>query len=100
MSHTWSATYTPMSNDSGRLQVSGEYNSIGGSTVTLEKQNPQGINPTILILKEVETTPTGIAHSNVDRIIPVTYEETTNLFYSEVEVLPAGVKIKVKHLKT
>ena len=67
-----------------------------GYKVTLKKKEPQGINPVILLLEKTVVAPTGIEPQHVVTI-PVSFEEHTSVHYHEVEILPDGTTIKVKH---
>ena len=88
----WSATL-----HSDKLKVHGQCTfPTPGFKVHLKKKEPQGINPAILLLEKVVTQPTGIEPQHVVTV-PVTFEEHTKTHYHEVEILPDGTRIKVKH---
>jgi hypothetical protein len=89
---TWSATL-----HAHDLKVRGELTfPTPGYKVTLKKKHPQGINPSVLLLEKTVVPPTGIEPDHVVQM-PVDFEEHTLVDYHEVEILPDGVKIKVKH---
>jgi hypothetical protein len=67
-----------------------------GYKVQLTKKHPQGINPSVLLLEKTVVAPTGIEPDHVVTM-PADFEEHTRVDYHEVEILPDGVKIKVKH---
>jgi hypothetical protein len=78
------------------LKVHGEFSfPTPGYKVHLKKKQPQGINPAILLLEKVVVVPTGIEPDHVVTV-PVSFEEHTTAHYHEVEILPDGIKIKVK----
>ena len=88
----WSATL-----HANKLNVHGECTfPTPGFKVHLKKKEPQGINPLILLLEKTVTAPTGIEPQHVVTIA-VSFEEHTTTHYHEVEILPDGTSIKVKH---
>jgi hypothetical protein len=88
----WSATL-----HSGKLKVHGQCTfPTPGYKVSLKKKEPQGINPAILLLEKTVVPPTGIEPQHVVTMA-VSFEEHTSVHYHEVEILPDGTKIKVKH---
>ncbi len=88
----WTATL-----HSGRLKVHGECTfPTPGFKVHLKKKEPQGINPAILLLEKTVVKPTGIEPQHVVTIA-VKFEEHTTAHYHEVQILPDGTMIKVKH---
>ena len=64
----------------------------------LRKKEPQGINPAILILERPVVPPKGIEPQHVVTQ-PVTFEERTTSRYEEVQILPDGVTLHVKHVR-
>jgi hypothetical protein len=89
---TWTATLSH-----NELKVNGEVTfPTTGYTVSLKKKEPQGINPTILLLEMTVVTPNGIVADHVVNQI-VSFKEHTTVHYQEVEILPNGIKIKVSH---
>ena len=92
MSVDWSATL-----HHNKLKVHGELTfPTPGYKVHLAKKTPQGINPLVLLLEKTVVAPTGIEPDHV-ATIPVSFEEHTTTQYHEVEILPDGVTIRVKH---
>lgn len=88
----WSATL-----HSKKLMVHGQCTfPTPGYKVHLKKKEPQGINPEILLLEKTVTAPTTIEPQHVVTIA-VRFEEHTTTHYHEVEILPDGTRIKVKH---
>jgi hypothetical protein len=88
----WSATFY-----SNKLKVHGECTfPTPGFKVTLKKKEPQGINPKILLLEKTVVAPTGIEPDHVVTL-PVNFEEHTTVQYEEVQILPDGTTIKLKH---
>jgi len=82
---------------SEKLTVRGECTfPTPGFKVSLKVKEPQGINPAILLLEKTVVAPTGIEPQHVTTI-PVCFEEHTKAHYQEVQILPDGVTIKVKH---
>lgn len=94
----WSAVHDFMPPRPARLRVRGECTfPTPGFKVTLRKKEPQGINPTILILEKIVVSPTGL-EPQVVTTIPVGYEETTDQHLSEVVILPDDTKIAVEEV--
>ncbi len=88
----WSATL-----HSNKLKVEGQCTfPTPGFKVHLKKKEPQGINPEILLLEKTTVAPTGIEPDHVVTV-HVKFEEHTTTHYHEVEILPDGTRIKVKH---
>ncbi|HJX83184.1 MAG TPA: hypothetical protein VJ723_02430 [Candidatus Angelobacter sp.] len=69
-----------------------------GFKVTFKHHVPQGINPLILLLDKIVTPPTGIEPQHVVTQ-EVKYEEKTSIRYTDVEILPDGVTIKVQNVE-
>ncbi len=79
-----------------RLRVHGKCTfPTPGYKVSFKHHNPQGINPSILLLDKIVTPPTG-PEPDVVTTIDVHYEEQTGNHYTEVEILPDRVTIKVQ----
>jgi hypothetical protein len=88
----WSATLY-----SNTLKVHGECTvPTPGYKVHLTRKVPQGINPDILLLEKTVVAPKGIEPQHV-ATLPVSFEEHTTAHYHEVQILPDGTTIKVKH---
>ncbi len=88
----WTATL-----EHNSLKVEGQITfPTPGYKVQLTKKQPQGTNPAILLLEKSVIAPHGIEPQHVVTQT-VTFEEHTSAKYTEVEVLPDGIKIKVKH---
>ncbi len=88
----WSATFY-----SNTLKVHGECTfPTPGFKVELKRKEPQGINPKILLLEKTVTAPTGKEPQHVVTL-PVNFEERTTVQYEEVQILPDGTTIKLKH---
>ena len=93
----WSATLHAEPKKHGELKVHGKCTfPTPGFKVHLKKKEPQGINPAILLLEKVVVAPTGIEPQRVVTL-PVSFEEKTTAHYEEVEILPDGTRIPVKH---
>lgn len=66
-----------------------------GYKVTLKEAVPQGINPSILLLKKIVTPPTGpVILTPQD--VPVNFSKKTKTRYTAVTILPEGKTIKVQ----
>lgn len=88
----WTATL-----NQNQLKVSGQLTlPTPGYTVTLNKKHPQGSNPLDLQLEMTVVAPHGIEPQHVVTQ-SVTFQEHTKAAYREVEILPEGIKIPVKH---
>jgi len=88
----WTATL-----HSHKLKVHGKLTfPTPGYKVHLKKQEPQGINPVILLLDKTVVPPTG---KEPDHVVTVSvhFEEHTTVHYTEVQILPDGPTIKVTH---
>jgi hypothetical protein len=66
-----------------------------GYTVELRRHEPQGINPSDLLLDRVVHAPTG-AVEEVLTDVEVSYSEETDFDYQTVTILPGGPSIKVE----
>lgn len=94
----WSAIHDFMPPAPAHLRVRGDCTfPTPGYTVTLKKKEPQGINPSILILEKAVTSPSG-PEPEVITTIPVAYEEVTNQHYTEVQIVPDGATIAVQEV--
>jgi hypothetical protein len=79
--------------------VSGECTTpTPGYTIVLEKAQPQGINPNILILRKVVTRPSGIEPQHLAKV-QVSYHEKTDVRFTEVTIIPDNVTIKVENVE-
>lgn len=96
---TWSARYTAQ--PTSQLHVTGTcILPTPGYTLNLTRAEPQGINPSHLLLNLTATEPSGIV-TQVLTPTEVTYEETTDLQYERVDInsrtdLIAGESIVVE----
>jgi len=80
---------------SHKLKVCGKLSfPTPGYKVHLKKQEPQGINPEILLLKETIVAPTGIEPDHI-ATVEVHFEEHTTVHYKQVQILPDGPTITV-----
>lgn len=80
----WSARYTAQ--PSGQLRVTGTcILPTPGYSLSLTRAEPQGINPSHLLLNLTATEPSGIV-TQVLTPTEVTYEETTDLHYERVDI--------------
>src|SRR5271155_1989278 len=94
--HDWTAIHDFMPPEKPRLRVKGKCTfPTPGYKGTLKKHTPQGINHLILLLDKTVTAPTGIEPQHVVTI-EVHWEETTDVKYTEVVILPDDTKIKVE----
>ncbi len=93
----WTATLDKMPPRPPRLAVKGtaDCTTTGYTNVRLEPQQPQGINPRILLLELKWDPPSGIA-GDVITHHPVTYEVSDCPDYDEVEIVNCGLRIKVE----
>lgn len=66
-----------------------------GYKVTLKEAVPQGINPSILLLRKIVTPPTGPV-IQIPQDVPVNFRKRTNTHYTAVTILPDGTTVKVK----
>jgi hypothetical protein len=66
-----------------------------GYSVRLERAEPQGITPTVLLLERVVTPPSGVAAQIVSEEV-VNYSEETRLSYTSVMIQPDGPLIPVE----
>jgi hypothetical protein len=92
----WSAIHDFMPPGPARLSVKGKCTfPTPGYTVKLKKKVPQGINPSILLLEKIVTSPSGPQPDVVTTIDVTPYEEVTDYRYKQVEI-PDGITINVK----
>jgi hypothetical protein len=88
----WTATL-----HSSKLKVHGTIKfPTTGYKVALKKQEPQGINPAILLLAKTVTDPTGVVADHITAV-DVHFNEHTTVHYKEVQILPDGPTIKINH---
>jgi len=96
----WSATLFFDPDGPDKLEVNGQCTfPTPGYKVHLQRKEPQGINPKILLLEKNVTPPTGIEPQQVVTV-PVCYVEHTTVRYDEVDILPDGARIQVKQART
>jgi len=94
----WEAIHDFMPPRPARLRVTGKCTSpTQGYKVVLKVKNPQGTNPKILILEKKVIPPTGPV-PDVVTTIDVRFEEKTDTNYTDVQILPDGVTIKVQNV--
>lgn len=94
----WKAVHNFMPPGPARLWVAGKCTfPTPGYKVTLKRAVPQGINPKILLLEKVVTRPTG-PEPDVVTTIDVRFEEKTDTEYTDVQILPDGVTVKVENV--
>lgn len=94
----WIAIHDYMPPGSGLLTVRGECTfPTPGYKVGLKRAVPQGVNPAALLLNKVVTPPTGNV-PQIETTITAEYYEVTQQHYTEVEISPDGVKIKVEEV--
>jgi hypothetical protein len=95
----WTAIHDFQPPRPARLRVHGKCTfPTPGYKVSFKHHHPQGINPSILLLDKTVTPPSGI-EPDVVTTIDVHYEEQTDYHYTEVEILPDQVKIKVQEVQ-
>src|ERR1700720_2565972 len=66
-----------------------------GYKVTLKVAVPQGINPAILLLNKIVTTPTGHVIQTPE-VVNVVFTKKTKTKYQKVTILPGGSTIPVQ----
>lgn len=80
----------------GVLRVDGECTlHTTGYQIALVRQVPQGVNPRDLLLQLVLTPPVDVV-APVLTAYPVSYEETTEVYFETVTILPDGVSVEVQ----
>jgi hypothetical protein len=103
--HDFSAVHHHEPGGRATLVVSGICTVPGAnSVVELRRAEPQGINPTDLLLERVVTErPVGprlvVGKLPLGVDVPVRYEEPTDVEYRTVTILPGGPTIKVMHAR-
>jgi hypothetical protein len=81
-----------------RLTVRGECTfPTPGFKVTIKRKQPQGINPTILILEKTVVNPTGL-EPQIVTTMSVEYEEKTDQHFLEILILPDETRIPVQEV--
>lgn len=94
----WTAIHDFMPPRPPRLRVTGKCTfPTAGFKVVLKVKQPQGINPRILMLEKEVIPPAGPA-ADVVTTIDVRFEEKTDANYTDVQILPDGVTIKVQNV--
>ena len=94
----WTAIHDFQPPRPARLRVHGKCTfPTPGFKVSFKHHHPQGINSSILLLDKTVTPPSGI-EPDIVTTIDVHYEERTDHHYTEVEILPDQVKIKVQEV--
>jgi len=92
----WTAIHDFMPPGPARLRVHGKCTfPTPGYKVTFKHHVPPGINPAILLLEKTVVAPTGIEPQHVTTI-EVEYQEKTDQHYTDVQILPDEVHIKVQ----
>lgn len=93
----WEAWEDQMPPGPSTLHVTGKCRfPTHGYKVKLTKAVPQGINPTILLLRKVVTAPSGPV-IQVPEVVEVTYNQRVKRGqYKQVTILPEGKTIRVK----
>ena len=94
----WRAIHNFMPPRPARLRVTGECTfQTPGFKVTLQKKQPQGINPNILLLEKVVQAPT-TTEPQVVTTVSAHYVESTDQHYIEVSILPDNTSIPVEEV--
>ena len=94
----WQAVQDNMPPLPSRLRVTGKCTFLKhGYKVTLKEAVPQGINPSILLLRKIVTPPKGFV-IQVPETIEVRFTKKTNMKYTHVTILPEGTTIKVQQV--
>jgi hypothetical protein len=95
----WSAAQALYSLTPPTLSVKGKCTfPTHGYQVRLEEAVPQGINPSILLLRKIVTPPSGIV-IQVPQTIDVSFLKKTKMLYTHVTILPEVTTIEVKQVK-
>lgn len=95
----WYASHDHMPPGPRTLQVRGECTfPTGGYSATLRRREPQGINPTDLLLELVVEVPIDIV-TQVIATVPVEYREETDVEYETVTILPDITSLPVEHVE-
>jgi hypothetical protein len=103
--HDFSAVHHHEPGGRATLVVSGICTVPGAdSVVELRRAEPQGINPTDLLLERVVKERPGVDPKASGKLplgvdVPVRYEEETDVEYRTVTILPDGPTIKVMHAR-
>lgn len=95
----WEATHNFMpGTQSPTLHVTGKCTfPTDGYSVRLERAEPQGINPAVLLLDRVVTPPAGAAAPVMTEEL-VNYSEETSFTYTGVMIQPSGPLIPVERV--
>ena len=94
--NSWIAVHDFMPPGSGLLSVRGECTfPTPGYKVVLKKASSGEGNTNVLVLNKEVTPPTG-PQAQIETTITAEYYEVTKQHYSQVEIFPDGVKIKVE----
>lgn len=93
----WEAWYDRMPGNEPTLHVVGTCTIPGGYSVRLERAEPQGINPAILLLNLIVKEPTESAPPMSGKE-EVRYSEETRASYEQVAILPDGPTIPVREV--
>jgi hypothetical protein len=96
----WKATHDFMpGTQSPTLRVTGKCTfPTDGYSVRLERAEPQGINPAVLLLDRIVTPPPGAAAQLVSEEV-VNYSEETRFTYTGVMIQPGGPLIPVERVE-
>lgn len=94
----WTAIHDFMPPGPARLNVRGACTMpTPGFKVTLQRHEPQGINPFILLLDKIVAPPTGTEPRHPVEVV-VEYHEKTDTHYTNVEILPDFTNIRVQEV--
>jgi hypothetical protein len=93
---SWSAILDMMPPEEPRLRVTGICTCLtGGFKASLKKAEPQGINPSILLLRLSVEAPSGIVNQLVTDY-PVEYHEKSSSNYTHVTIFPCDITVPVE----
>lgn len=97
----WQAWYDQMPGSKRTLHVMGTCGVPGGYSIKLERAEPQGINPDILLLNLIaeDLTPGDPNPLNIKEE-EVRYREDTRTPYNQITILPDGPTISVQEVSS
>lgn len=93
----WKVWHDRMPGSEPTVHVVGICMVPGGYSVKLERAEPQGFNPSILLLNSIVEEPIGLASQDI-REEEVRYTEKTRMSYTQVTILPDGPTIPVQEV--